>query len=229
MFGYATDHSGPSLPAALVSVSARAGRPLWIPDDVGWNLLRDAVLIEGIRVGARGDGGPHARALARWTDGGRLPLVIDASSCALGLRDVAADSGITVFDSIDWVHDRVLDRLVLDEPVPSLALHVSCAAGQLDLGPKLRAIANRLAREVTLTAPGGCCGMAGDRGLLHPELTRSALEPVARELAARPCAEHVSSNRTCEIALSGATGERFASFVLLLESQSRATPLARRS
>ena len=69
--------------------------------------------------------------------------------------------------------------------------------------------------------------MAGDRGLLHPELTQLALEPVAEELAARPCAEHLSSNRTCEIALTGATGEQFASFVLLLESQSRSTPLAR--
>jgi len=36
-----------------------------------------------------------------------------------------------------------------------------------------------------------CCGMAGDRGLLHPELAASALRDVADELAERGVEEHL--------------------------------------
>jgi D-lactate dehydrogenase len=227
MFGYDADRFGPSLPAALVAVSARAGKPLWIPEDVAGVCCATPFSSKGYGEARERMSQRTREALSRWSEQGSLPVVIDASSCALGLRELAADSGITVFDSVDWVHDQVLEHLVLDEPVASAALHVSCAAGHLELAPKLAAIAGRLAREVTVTTPGACCGMAGDRGLLHPELTEAALEPVAEELAARPCGEHLSSNRTCEIALTGVTGEQFASFVLLLERQSRSTPIPR--
>jgi D-lactate dehydrogenase len=69
--------------------------------------------------------------------------------------------------------------------------------------------------------------MAGDRGLLHPELPASALRDTAAELAAREADgervnSHVCSNRTCEIALQQVTGATYASFVLALERLTRA-------
>lgn len=66
-----------------------------------------------------------------------------------------------------------------------------------------------------------CCGTAGDRGLLHPELPPSALEDVAAELSGRRLDAHLCSNRTCEIGLEDATGRPYESFVLLLEELTR--------
>jgi D-lactate dehydrogenase len=63
--------------------------------------------------------------------------------------------------------------------------------------------------------------MAGDRGWLHPELPRSALREVARELDGASYDACVSSNRTCEIALHEVTGKPYASFVLALEELTR--------
>jgi D-lactate dehydrogenase len=63
--------------------------------------------------------------------------------------------------------------------------------------------------------------MAGDRGLLHPELPASAMRDVAAELSGRQIEAHVCSNRTCEIALQQTTGAPYASFVLLLERLTR--------
>jgi D-lactate dehydrogenase len=63
--------------------------------------------------------------------------------------------------------------------------------------------------------------MAGDRGLLHPELPAAALETTRTQLAGRPVGGCICSNRTCEIALEQATGKPFASFALLLEQQTR--------
>ena len=67
-----------------------------------------------------------------------------------------------------------------------------------------------------------CCGFAGDRGMLHPELTAAATARRGRELAERgPFDAHLSTNRTCEIGLERATGEPYESVVFLLEELTR--------
>ena len=78
--------------------------------------------------------------------------------------------------------------------------------------------------EVLVPAGTTCCGMAGDRGMLHPELPASALRDVARELEGAELDACLSSNRTCEIALHEHTGRPYASFVLLLEELTRPRP-----
>jgi D-lactate dehydrogenase len=66
-----------------------------------------------------------------------------------------------------------------------------------------------------------CCGFAGDRGMLHPELTLSATAPMAAELDGRSFDAHVCSNRTCEIGLQQGTGRPYESFVFALEELTR--------
>ena len=68
----------------------------------------------------------------------------------------------------------------------------------------------------------GCCGMAGDRGWLYPELPASALRDVAAELDETGFDAFLSSNRTCEIALEQVTGHPYGSFVQTLERLTRA-------
>ena len=120
-------------------IRARGRSRSWIPEDVDGVCCATPFSSKGYARRARHGTSARASAIGALERGGRLPVVIDASSCALGLRDVAADSGITVFDSIDWVHDRVLDRLVLDEPVASRG-----AARQLRRrAPRARAEARR--------------------------------------------------------------------------------------
>ncbi len=68
-----------------------------------------------------------------------------------------------------------------------------------------------------------CCGFAGDRGFLHPELTASATAAEAEEVGKLDADAHLCANRTCEIGLERATGERYESFVYLLERLTRPT------
>jgi D-lactate dehydrogenase len=226
-----------SLPQALVDVSARAGLPVWIPDDVAGHCCATPWSSKGYRRGHELMAARTAAALWRWSDGGRLPVVIDASSCALGLRDELAPcltdtererlQRIEILDSIAWAHDRLLPELYVTRRVARMVVHPTCAVGQLGLAGKLDALARALADDVVVPAASTCCGMAGDRGLLHPELPASALRDSAAELAERradgePVDEHVCSNRTCEIALQLLTGAPYASFVLTLERLTRA-------
>jgi D-lactate dehydrogenase len=220
-----------SLPQALVALSARAGLPLWIPPDAAGHCCATPWSSKGYRRGQDRMAAKTAAALWRWSDQATLQVVIDASSCALGLlADVAPRlpeeererfERIEVLDSIAWAHDRLLARLMVTEKVGSVAVHPTCSAVQLGLAGKLRAIAGELAEQVVVPAASTCCGMAGDRGLLHPELPASALRDAAAELAPMHVDEHVCSNRTCEIGLQQATGAPYASFVLLLERLTR--------
>ncbi len=214
--------AAPRLPEALVAISSRAGKPVWIPDDVTGQCCGLAWSSKGFERGQRVAAERIGAALERWSDGGRLPVVIDASSCALSLKREVAVDGVEILDSIEWVHDQLLGRLSPGRKLGRVALHPNCSAQHLGLGPKLQAIASALADEATVPPASGCCGMAGDRGWLHPELPASALRDVASELEATAFDAFLCSNRTCEIALEQVTGHAYGSFVLTLERLTRA-------
>ena len=91
----------------------------------------------------------------------------------------------------------------------------------MGLAPRLRSLAGALADEVVVAPSATCCGFAGDRGISHPELTAAATRDQAAELAGRDFDARLSSNRTCEIGLARATGERYESFLFLLGANSK--------
>jgi D-lactate dehydrogenase len=212
----------PTLPETLVEVSKRAGLPLWIPGDVSGNCCSVPWSSKGYKRGQEFMAAHVRDAINRWTGNGALPLVIDASSCALGLVQDVGLEGVEVLDSIAWAHDRLLPALEVKRRVASVAVHPNCSAGHMQLQVKLDALARELAEEVVVPVGTTCCGMAGDRGLLHPELPQSALRDVKASLADRQFDACVSSNRTCELALQQVTGRPYESFVFLLEELTRA-------
>ena len=65
-----------------------------------------------------------------------------------------------------------------------------------------------------------CCGFAGDRGFLVPELTASATAIESAEVraaaAAAPDAGLFSTCRTCEIGMSRGVGREYRSLVHLV-------------
>jgi Fe-S oxidoreductase len=66
-----------------------------------------------------------------------------------------------------------------------------------------------------------CCGTAGDRSLLHPELVVSATRDERAALDEQPADRYVSANRTCEMGMRQATGKPYESFVFLAEELTR--------
>jgi D-lactate dehydrogenase len=210
---------GLPLPDALVALSDRAGLPVWIPDDAAGHCCAVPWTSKGYREGGRYMAAKTRAALLRWTDGGRLPVVIDASSCTQGLREHA--EGVAVLDAVEWVHDRLLPRLEVPRRDGSVAIHPTCASRHLGLGRRLRALAEAVAGEAVVPAAAACCGFAGDRGLLHPELLHAATRDEAAEVTQRRYDDHVSSNRTCELGMQQATGRAYRSVVQLVEERTR--------
>ena len=218
------------LPEAMVAVSARAGMPLWIPEDVAGHCCSVPWTSKGYSDGARLMANRTVGALWSWSREGGLPIVIDASSCALGLAVEVADSlsdenrerhrQLEILDSVAWAK-RLLPKLPIGNKLGSVAVHPTCSTRHLGLERQLREIASEIADEVQQPIRATCCGMAGDRGLLHPELTASASQEEAAELRGSRHDAYLCSNRTCEIGLQQATGAVYESFVIPLERISR--------
>ena len=178
------DGAGPGLQEALVEVSARAGLPVWIPEDAAGHCCGVPWISKGYREGAELMANRTVEALWRWSGEGELPVVIDASSCALGLSEeivpflteenAERHAKLEILDSIAWAHGRLMPKLELERRLRSVAIHPTCATRHLGLTDQLQEIAGAIADEVTIPIRATCCGMAGDRGLLHPELTAAA-------------------------------------------------------
>jgi D-lactate dehydrogenase len=168
--------------------------------------------------------------LWRWTDEGKLPAVSDASSCTHGIVSELGDSlteenaerlsTLEVLDATDWARDRLLPNLDVSK-AGAVAVHPTCSGRHLGMDRRLRKLAAELADDVFVPPSAACCGFAGDRGLLHPELTASATQEEAAEVRGRSFDAHVSTNRTCEIGMERATGRPYIHVVQLLEELTR--------
>jgi D-lactate dehydrogenase len=219
------------LAVTILEVARRAGLRLYIPDDVTGACC-------GMAFSSKGFAAAHAAAANRtidrawrWTDEGRLPLVVDTSPCAWSFatsREVLTESNrrrfdaMRIEDAVLWAHDTLLPRLTIVRRVPRLAVHPVCSVVKLGLIAKLEATMRACADEVVVPIEYGCCGFAGDRGFTHPELTEAATRAEAAELdAAGAFDSYVSSSRTCEIGMTRATGAPFQSFWSVLDDATR--------
>lgn len=223
------DGSAPDLLETLTTLSRRAGIRIWIPPQV-------TGLCCGMPFGSKGYFRAYRDMLSRtldhlwdWSQQGRLPVVLDASSCAYTLRtcgdalapaDRAIWEKLTILDPIEYAYDMLLLRLEV-RPLPEqVILHPNCAGRKLGLQDKLLAIAQCCAAEVVIPQNLDCCGFAGDRGLLYPELTASATALESEEVRARQYDGYYSSNLTCEMGMTVATGKPYRSVLYLLEKAS---------
>ena len=179
-------------------------------------------------------------ALTDATEGGRIPVVSDASSCTEGLKTLleetgCADSGLgetalvgsrpKVIDVVSFTAQRLLPALRAAgrlpgqaERISSLTLHPTCSSTRGGLNPDLEQIAGAVAGTFHIPDSWGCCGFAGDRGMLRPELTASATAEQAGQVQMLASEAHASTNRTCEIAMTRATGKTYQHIIETLDA-----------
>ncbi|MET9661526.1 FAD-binding and (Fe-S)-binding domain-containing protein [Streptomyces sp. NPDC006510] len=231
IFGGPEGHRGPSLPQAVVAVSARAGKPVWIPDDVTGTCCATIWHSKGYDEGNAVMANRIVEAAWGWTAGGKLPLVVDASSCTLGIahevvpyltddnRELHRE--LNIVDSLVWAADELLPELTVLRRTGSAVLHPTCSMQHLDDVEQLRTVAEACAEEVVIPDDAGCCAFAGDRGMLHKELTASATAKEAAEVNAREYDAYLSANRMCEIGMDRATGHSYYSVLMELERATR--------
>jgi D-lactate dehydrogenase len=239
MFGPEGDDrvpKGAGATAALLALCERAGVTLIVPEGIdglccgtpwkskghtaGYANMRERV--RAAMAGLRSD-----RELEDLI--ATLPIISDAASCTEGFAGLlrgADGAPARVIDSVTFVAENLLPRLTVLHRQGRVAVHPTCSTEDLNATLALVAIARAVADEAIVPEAWGCCAFAGDRGMLHPELTAAAtadevtdLERLAREGGSFDHA--VSANRTCELGMSRATGMPYVHVLELLEVATR--------
>lgn len=216
---------------AIVALAERAGTPVWIPDDVAGLCCSTPWHSKGYATGNEIMANRLAKALWRWTDGGARPVIVDASSCTLGMlhemvpflteKNRRRHAQLRIVDALTWAREEVIPVVEARHKAASAVLHPTCSMAQLGLGDDLRAVAEAAAERVVVPTVATCCGFAGDRGFLHPELTESATRAEAEEVARLDAEVFLSGNRTCELGMEHATDEPYESALIALERATR--------
>jgi D-lactate dehydrogenase len=222
MFGPAESTTG--VREAFLALCDRADVPVRVPEAIASLCCGTPWKSKGLSTGYDAMRAQVVPALVEASEGGTLPIVVDAASCTEGLqRLLAEEPRFTVVDAVDFVDSTVLSRLPTGRRIPSLVLHPTCSSTQLGINPALLRVAAAAAEHVVVPEDWGCCAFAGDRGMLHPELTASATADEARAVdAAGPFTAYASVNRTCELGMTRATGHPYRHVLETLEEVTRA-------
>jgi len=158
--------------------------------------------------------GATLEVLAQLSRGGEVPVVTDASPCALAFVEQAAKN-VRVLDFVQFWSREVLSRADAPRGVLEgrVLLHPTCSLTRLEGVEDLKAVASAHAKDPVVPLRASCCGFAGNQGFVRPEITEAATRAEAEEVRALdiPGASAYSTCRTCEIGMSRATGLSYAS------------------
>lgn len=222
MFG--THQGGDGVASAFRSLAAKAGVTLSGPAQIGGLCCGTPWKSKGLTDGHRAMIERTAEALWEATDGGRLPIVCDNSSCSEGLVDAVAAAqaspkyaSMRVVDAVDFTAEHLVGRLAVSGKLTAVSVHPTCSSTRAGSNANLFTLAAAVATTATIPDDWGCCAFAGDRGMLQPELTASATARESQEVNAGNFDAFVSSNRTCEISLSRATGRNYEHILEVLD------------
>lgn len=229
MFGPA--EGGPGVAVAFESLAAKAGLVLARPEGIDGLCCGTPWKSKGILGGYAAMVTRTMSALWDASDRGRLPVVCDNSSCSEGLV-LALEKAIhehpeyhtmRLLDAVDYTAEHILPRITVAEPLASIVVHPTCSSTRAGSNAHLLELAGAAATTVTVPDDWGCCAFAGDRGMLHPELTQSATRLESGEVRAGEFGAHVSCNRTCEIGMTRATGHQYQHVLEVLDRQARSS------
>lgn len=217
MFGPEEDGFGAT--SAFIELLRRAGVALEVPEGI------DALCC-GTPWSSKGYAGGYQAMRAKVRKavlGSGLPVISDAASCTEGLKKILDGTNARAVDAVTFTAEQLLDRLTITGNLGTLVLHPTCSSLQLGIDGHLRTIAAAISDDVHVPVTWGCCGFAGDRGMLHPELTASATAREAQEVRDIGAEHHASLNRTCEIGMTRATGRPYHHILEYLEQVTRHT------
>jgi D-lactate dehydrogenase len=211
---------------AMLSVLRKVGIGAILPDNIHGVCCGQLFSSKGYAEAHRYMANRMMETVWELSQHGRLPVVTDVSSCAYTLlqcrEQLDADNrarydALQILDAVDMLHDIVLPLTADVRRTEEVVLHPVCSLHKMNTYGKFVAVARHFAAGVTVPIHAGCCGMAGDRGFLFPELTAAATKQEASEVGAAAYHGHYSSAVSCELAMAEATGKAYASIILLAD------------
>jgi D-lactate dehydrogenase len=204
------------LPSKMEGLLKKAGYRVIYPKNLGNLCCGQPFESKGLKDAADAKVKEMETALREASRDGEIPIVSDTSPCSYRLKNNLPEH-LRPLDSIEFIHDHMMDRLTFSKKPDAVALHVTCSGRKMGLEGKLKAIGDACAEMAVIPDSVGCCGWAGDKGWSTPELNEHALRTLKDELP-KGCSSGYSHSRTCEIGLTTHGEVSYRSIVYLVDS-----------
>lgn len=210
----------------FMSVCNKSGIEVKVLDGVRGSCCSQIFSSKGFKDAANFTANATVENLWKSSNGGQLPIVTDVSSCAYTLhhvRPILTEENkqkfdqLIILDSVDFLYDKVMQAAIVKHKKNRIVLHPVCSLEKMHTTGKFIQLARHFATDVIVPENTGCCGMAGDRGFLFPELTAAATRPEANEIMNQHCDGYYSSTKTCEMAMSDAVNKNYESVLYLVD------------
>lgn len=208
-----------ALSTVVIQLLQRAGFAPIVPDGCDSLCCGQPFASKGLQEAGEAAASALERELYRLSDGGRIPVLLDASPCAARMKEKLA-TRFAIHDFPEFAAAKLLPRLKVSKQPGAVALHLNCSARRQGEDVAMHALASACCEEVIVPMGVKCCGFGGDRGFAVPELNQHALRHIHEALPTH-CHTGVSSNRTCELGLTSETGRHYQSIAYLLERATR--------
>jgi glycerol-3-phosphate dehydrogenase subunit C len=157
-------------------------------------------------------------ALLKASENGKYPVLYDMSPCFYHSKEEFSNT-LKIVDPIEFMLDYVMPQLTVKNKKDTVAIFPVCSVKKIGKMDHLVALSKICADKVTLI-DSNCCGFAGDRGFLIPELNEHGLRTLKAQIPA-DCKEGYSTSRTCEIGFEKMSGIDFKSIFYLIEEVTR--------
>ena len=220
---------------AFQQILTRAEIPVTVPDDIESLCCGQPWSSKGFPDAYKSMAERTTRSLFRASRMGKIPIVVDTTPCTYSLlhyehiledETLAQWMHLNIIDLTEYLQKTVLPKLHLQKIPGTVVCHPTCSTMKMELTGLLESVAAQCAEKVVIPREHSCCGFAGDRGLLQPELTASATRTESAEVAGLHNVQgYYSTSRTCEVGMSHATGHPYSSIIHLVERASCPTEI----
>ncbi len=205
----------PSLVDTMVSLCNKAGFEVIFPEDMAGLCCGMIWESKGMMDIADRKTAQLEAALLKASHNGEYPVMCDQSPCLHRMRTHI--KSLKLYEPVEFISTYLmayLDFHPIDDPV---AVHPTCSTRLMGLADLLVVLAQRCSRNVLLPTQVGCCGFAGDKGFMHPELNNWALRKLKGQIEEFGAKEGYSNSRTCEIGLTTNSGIPYQSIAYLVD------------
>ena len=131
--------------------------------------------------------------LLKASENGKHPVLYDMSPCFYHSKDEFSKA-LKIVDPIEFMLDYVMPHLDVKNKKETVAVFPVCSVKKIGKMNQLLALSQLCADNVAMI-DSNCCGFAGDRGFLIPELNEHGLKELKAQIPPN-CQEGYSTSRT---------------------------------
>ncbi len=220
---FGSNDSKTSLGSILNSIAARTKMSLIIPEGIDATCCSQPFSSKGYPEAAMSIQEKTIHLLWESSNRGAIPILVDTSPCTYQFlhpnRDLSQEAReklkqLNIVDIMQFLV-QCIDNVDYPKLKKDVVLHPTCSTEKMGHSPIMKTIAETCAEKVTMPTHWGCCGFAGDRGLIIPELNQSATRAEGNDIQDQEIG--YSTSRTCEVGMMTNTGMTYQSVAYLVK------------